>query len=261
MDKIVICIGALALAGSTAWGQNDMQSSNGVTPRAVHRQSSTVQRAAPTVRRSNVTHRQLAATEPSIPRVPRRQTNLTRERNSRQTGQALRTRSDITVNRERNTMVTRNRSAMVNHSQNAVVNRNQNVTINRNQSRISFNEAVNLHRQEFHDRDWWRRHFQIVIINNNAFFFDAGFWFPAWGYFPGAYYPYAGPIYGYNGLMPDQVVVNVQAQLQRDGYYAGPIDGVLGPMTRNAIAAFQTDHGLAVTAAIDGETVSTLGLA
>ena len=53
----------------------------------------------------------------------------------------------------------------------------------------------------------------------------------------------------------------MQAQLQRDGYYAGPIDGVLGPMTRNAIAAFQTDHGLAVTAAIDGETVSTLGLA
>jgi localization factor PodJL len=61
--------------------------------------------------------------------------------------------------------------------------------------------------------------------------------------------------------MLDQVVVNVQAQLQRDGYYAGPIDGVLGAMTQDAIAAFQTDHGLAVTAAIDGETVSTLGLA
>jgi len=56
------------------------------------------------------------------------------------------------------------------------------------------------------------------------------------------------------------VVVNVQLQLQRDGYYAGPIDGVLGPMTRHSIAAFQADHGLAVTAAIDQTTVSTLGL-
>jgi peptidoglycan hydrolase-like protein with peptidoglycan-binding domain len=80
------------------------------------------------------------------------------------------------------------------------------------------------------------------------------------GLFPGAYYPYDGPIYAYNGLTPDQVVVNVQLQLQRDGYYAGPIDGVLGLMTRDAIAAFQAHHGLAVTAAIDQATVSTLGL-
>ena len=146
----------------------------------------------------------------------------------------------------------------VNRNRNVTVNQNQNVVINRN--RASFSEAVNLHRHEFHDRDFWRRNFRIVIINNNAFFFDAGFWFPAWGYFPGGYYPYDGPIYGYNGLTPDQVVVNAQVQLQRDGYYAGPIDGILGPTTRHALAAFQTDHGLAVTAAIDEATVSTLGL-
>jgi len=54
--------------------------------------------------------------------------------------------------------------------------------------------------------------------------------------------------------------VNAQVQLQRDGYYSGPIDGVLGPMTRDALAAFQVDHGLAVTAAIDEATASTLGL-
>jgi len=56
------------------------------------------------------------------------------------------------------------------------------------------------------------------------------------------------------------VVVNVQAQLQREGYYDGPIDGVIGPMTRQAIAAFQDDHGLAVTAAVDEPTLETLGL-
>jgi len=57
------------------------------------------------------------------------------------------------------------------------------------------------------------------------------------------------------------VVVNVQAQLQRDGYYSGPIDGVLGPMTRRAIAAFQADHGLAITSAVDEPTLASLGLA
>jgi Putative peptidoglycan binding domain len=243
MNKILIWTGALAFAGATAWGQNNVQSNNEITPTDVHRKASTVQKVAPITRGSTVTNRQLPMTRRSISRAPLRQP------------------TNVTVDRERNMSGNRNRSAMVNRSQNAVINRNQNVAINRNQARISFNQAVNLHRDEFHDRDWWRRHFQIVIINSNAFFFDAGFWFPAWGYFPGAYYPYDGPIYGYNGLAPDQVVVNVQVQLQRDGYYAGPIDGVLGPVTRNAIAAFQADHGLAVTAAIDRETVSTLGLA
>jgi hypothetical protein len=243
MNKILIYTGALALAGTAAWGQNNMQSNNEMTPTSVQRKASTVQKVAPATRGSTVTHRPLTMTRRSLSRAPLRQP------------------TNVTVDRERNMSGNGNRSAMVNRSQNAVINRNQNVAINRNQTRISFNEAMNLHRQEFHDRDWWRRHFQIVIINNNAFFFDAGFWFPAWGYFPGAYYPYDGPIYGYNGFAPDQVVVNVQTQLQRDGYYAGPIDGVLGPMTRNAIAAFQADHGLAVTAAIDRETVSTLGLA
>jgi len=181
--------------------------------------------------------------------TPRTNVN-TRLQNRQRFNESVTARNSRAINRERNLTANRNR--------NVTVNQNQNVMINRN--RVRFSEAVALHRHEFHDRDFWRRHFQIVIINNNAFFFDAGFWFPAWGYFPGAYYPYDGPIYGYNGLTPDQVVVNAQVQLQRDGYYAGPIDGVLGPMTRHALAAFQVDHGLAVTAAIDEATVSTLGL-
>jgi len=52
----------------------------------------------------------------------------------------------------------------------------------------------------------------------------------------------------------------VQEQLQRDGYYPGPIDGDLGPMTRRAIAAFQADHGLAITSTIDRPTLSELGV-
>ena len=125
--------------------------------------------------------------------------------------------------------------------------------------------AFHNYQSQLHDRDWWRHnHDRIVFVSVFAqpfpFFFDAGYWYPCWGYYPGAYYPYDGPIYGYNGLPPDQVITNVQIELQNAGYYSGPIDGVLGPLTRAAIADYQRDHGLAITAAIDEPTVVSLGL-
>jgi len=52
----------------------------------------------------------------------------------------------------------------------------------------------------------------------------------------------------------------VQLALQQQGYYAGPIDGLLGPQTRGALAAFQADNGLATTSAVDRPTLQTLGL-
>ena len=119
----------------------------------------------------------------------------------------------------------------------------------------------NYHRQ-WHDRGWWRGHYNtIVFVNGGWWYWNAGYWFPAWGYAAGAYYPYDGPIYGYNGMPPDQVIADVQQQLQRDGYYDGPVDGSLGPMTREAIAAFQADNGLSVTSVIDQPTLNALGVA
>lgn len=67
-------------------------------------------------------------------------------------------------------------------------------------------------------------------------------------------------MYGYGNLTPDRIIVNVQVALQRDGYYTGPIDGSIGPQTREALAAFQADNNLAVTSAVDGPTLQTLGL-
>jgi len=247
-----ICIGNLALA-LTAQGQQ-VQGGANVDAKATARSAAKGRVTASgrtNAAMSNTRMRPNAAGSRFRAQSVTPRTNMNATLQNRQRFNETRTaRSSLAANRERNVMANRNR--------NVTVNQNQNVMINRN--RVSFSEAVALHRHEFHDRDFWRRNFQIVIINNNAFFFDPGFWFPAWGYFPGAYYPYDGPIYGYNGLPPDQVVVNVQVQLQRDGYYTGPIDGVLGPMTRHAIAAFQADHGLAITSAIDEVTVSTLGL-
>jgi hypothetical protein len=119
----------------------------------------------------------------------------------------------------------------------------------------------------WHDRGWWRGHYnRVVFVGGNYWggnwYWDGGYWFPAWGYVPGySGYVYDGPIFAYANLPPDQVVVNIQEALQDQGYYAGEIDGQLGQQTRDALAAYQRDHNLELTAAIDEATVQSLGLA
>jgi len=205
---------------------------------------------------------------------------------------------NVAVNRTRNFDANRERNVAVNHTRNADVNRyrnanefrsRNNVTINRNRNvavnrtgnaayyrggnvRITNNwrgdafrgqryAAFRNYNRQWHDRSWWRsRYDRIIFVNNGWYYWNAGYWFPAWGYAPSVSYVYDGPIYAYNGLSPDQVTVNVQEQLAAAGYYDGPIDGLLGPMTREAIANYQADNGLAVTSAIDEPTLATMGL-
>jgi hypothetical protein len=117
---------------------------------------------------------------------------------------------------------------------------------------------------EWHDHDWWFSHYgagNLLLIAGGWYFLNGGYWYPAWGYDPArVYYPYDGPIYAYHNLPPDQVIANVQANLQAQGYYEGEVDGLLGPLTRAALARYQADHGLVETAAIDEPTLSSLGL-
>jgi peptidoglycan hydrolase-like protein with peptidoglycan-binding domain len=101
----------------------------------------------------------------------------------------------------------------------------------------------------------------VILISGGYYYWNQGFWFPAWGYDSAySYYPYDGPIYAYNDLPPDQVIANVQASLQAQGYYEGEVDGLLGPLTRAGLANYQRDHGLYTTAAIDEPTLSSLGM-
>jgi len=112
-----------------------------------------------------------------------------------------------------------------------------------------------------HDRDWWHRRCHTVILIGGGFWaWDAGWWYPAWGY-DSSYsnYAYNGPIYGYDGLAPDQVIANVQGALQELGYFPDAVDGVLGPSTQQAIADYQQDRGLPITGAIDRPTLLSLG--
>src|SRR6266478_2958016 len=97
--------------------------------------------------------------------------------------------------------------------------------------RLSYADALRRYRHRRHNRDWWKQHFTfIVLVGGGYYYWDAGYWFPAWGY---------DPVYG---------------------YYAGGPTGSLGPATRQAIANYQQDAGLIVTGAIDAATVESLGL-
>jgi hypothetical protein len=115
---------------------------------------------------------------------------------------------------------------------------------------------------QWHERNWWRNHYnRVVFVYGGWYAWNAGYWYPAWGYDSNAYYAYDGPIYAYNDLPPDQVIANVQAALQQQGYYQGEVDGLLGPLTRGAIADYQRDHGLYTTSTIDQPTLASLGMA
>ena len=118
------------------------------------------------------------------------------------------------------------------------------------------------YRRVWHDRVWWGSHYDVVVFGGGwgPWYWDSGYWYPAWGYHPGFYFGWDIPIYSYANLPPDQVVVHVQEALQDQGYYQGEVDGQLGQITRDALANYQQDHQLEVTAAIDEPTVQSLGL-
>jgi hypothetical protein len=145
---------------------------------------------------------------------------------------------------------------------------------NNNQSRVQARYSRNWNRNR--DYNWrgnrcrWHNNSWVII----------GPWFP-WGYGYG-YYPYASYSY-YNGGYYDDAyatseyseeparseydsgaadfsVSGVQSALAREGYYDGPIDGSLGPATRNALRRYQRDRGLSVTGRIDRAVAESLGL-
>ncbi len=113
----------------------------------------------------------------------------------------------------------------------------------------------------YHDRNWWRNNYtRFVLFGGGYYFWNSGYWYPAYGYDPYfSTYTYDAPIYGYNDLDPAQVIANVQAELERRGYYVGAIDGTYGPTMRRALLRFQSDNGLPVTGEIDEDTLASLG--
>jgi len=227
------------------------------TEAARARSSRVASREARTAERNRVAlNRERNITRANAQRTSRVQTAQARNaRISQATGKTA--RRNLAVNRQRNLTLARN----------VLHNRAGNVRVTNNWRDARFNNAryaaFHNYNRAWHDRGWWRNHYSnIVFVLGGWWYWNTGYWYPAWGYDPYAWYPYDGPIYtGYANLTPDQVVVNVQVALRDQGYYAGAIDGEMGPQTRAALAAFQADNGLAVTSAVDQPTLQTLGVA
>jgi Putative peptidoglycan binding domain len=130
--------------------------------------------------------------------------------------------------------------------------------------------------------DWDRHH--AHYFHHRFFVFDDGFWFGlddgfypwdyypyyAFDYYPYDYYPgyYADvePYYNNEGVTynnvpsPDSTVTAVQTRLTQLGYYNGPADGIYGPLTRDAVARYQTDKNLQVTGNLSTVTLQSLGV-
>ena len=67
-----------------------------------------------------------------------------------------------------------------------------------------------------------------------------------------------------NAVVPDDatsLISSVQRELTALGYYQGPINGLPGPQTEDALRWFQAVNHLPVTGKIDGATVQALHLA
>jgi hypothetical protein len=85
----------------------------------------------------------------------------------------------------------------------------------------------------------------------------------SYGYYPYTYY--GGYPYGYSYYQPGYSydvasVAAVQRRLGELGYYHGVVDGVIGPQTRGAIAAFEGTHGMIVDGLITTRLLDRMGL-
>ena len=88
---------------------------------------------------------------------------------------------------------------------------------------------------------------------------------------PGVY-PWLSSDWGYGGYgygyaptvslpaVGESLAADVQSELARQGFYNGPIDGIVGPGTRAAIRSYQAANGLAINGQISSSLVASLGL-
>lgn len=57
------------------------------------------------------------------------------------------------------------------------------------------------------------------------------------------------------------VVAQIQTELTKYGYYAGPIDGKYGPATKDAVIKLQTDLGVTADGLVGAETIKAFNKA
>jgi len=109
-----------------------------------------------------------------------------------------------------------------------------------------------------HHHFWWSGGNWVVIDGGYAPYYYGGY-----DAVPDYYTSDYSPTYWSDdatAASAESTAARVQQQLVRDGYNPGPVDGVIGPQTRDAIANFQRDHGLPVSGQIDGALLQAMRL-
>jgi hypothetical protein len=147
---------------------------------------------------------------------------------------------------------------------NAAITRQTNVNASRNAT--AFNRGNNFGGRwvAANAHPGWNRSREYYWGNHHYRWYDGGWLIVDGGFWPYGY-PYYG--YGYNNYNPqpapvsDSTAADVQSRLTQLGYYNGDVDGQIGPLSRQAIANYQSDQGLPVTGVIDQQLLQSLGLA
>jgi hypothetical protein len=144
--------------------------------------------------------------------------------------------NEQTVNRVARSQ--RNQTQVYSRSQTRVSSNQQQYTRSNNYGGLWFPE--NTHRDwDRNGEHYWNRH-HYRWYEGGWLIIDAGF----------------SPYYSNGG----SIASSVQMRLADQGYYRGPIDGDIGPGSRNAIANYQSDYGLRVTGRINDPLLQSLGL-
>ncbi|MBO0694727.1 MAG: peptidoglycan-binding protein [Verrucomicrobia bacterium] len=94
---------------------------------------------------------------------------------------------------------------------------------------------------------------------NGSYYYGSNYGSYPYSYYRG--YPDSYSYYqrGYGGY-DDATVAAVQRRLGELGYDVGVVDGVVGPQTRAAIAAFQSTHGMVADGMITTRLLDRMGL-
>jgi Putative peptidoglycan binding domain len=106
-----------------------------------------------------------------------------------------------------------------------------------------------------------RRSFHAGHDHDRFFGHHFAFGIPGPGYYDPYYlgaYDYGYPYYNYTASDHSDVILAVQRALAHLGYYHGPVDGVVGPQTEDAIRWFQSVSRLPATGEINSSTLRAL---
>jgi hypothetical protein len=122
-----------------------------------------------------------------------------------------------------------------------------------NRSYVSHENGYNPGRYAFASHRGWDRGREYNWNGNHYRWYNNAWFVVA----PAPVYVSSGPSYSSSR---GSLGASVQAALARQGYYQGPIDGIVGPGTRSAIVGYQRDNGLAVTGTITDGLVNNLGI-